>query len=88
MTSELKCVVNGARDLRMDGDAKPFIGQPCLFIKVAKSGQYVVALESNPKLTLAVPQRNVTFNPPKTHGELAKFSLDRLRATEVRSPSQ
>ena len=87
MNLGLKCTVNGARDLRMCGEAKPFIGQPCLFVKICKSGLYQVVLEKDQKQVLTVPGFNVTFDPPQTRESLVKLSLDRLRATEVRSPS-
>jgi len=60
-----KCTVNGHSDLRMDGAAKPFIGELCIFNGINKGGLYKVILASNPKQCYSVPKKNISTVPPE-----------------------
>lgn len=53
------CTLNGAGDLAMDFDARPFIGSKCVVIKTTKAGLVQVALVEDRRRTYSAPQRNV-----------------------------
>ena len=55
------CTVNGAGDLYMVFEARPFIDAECEFVKVTKSGLVMVRLKSDPKQTYSFAKRNVDF---------------------------
>lgn len=57
--------VNGNCGLGLLFKARPFIGQPCVVIKICKSGLVQVHLALSPKQTISVPQLNIT-TPPST----------------------
>jgi len=54
------CMVNNSGDLAMLGEARIFIQQKCVFVKVTKAGLYQVQLESNQKLDLCVAKYNIS----------------------------
>lgn len=56
-----ECIVNGMFDLGIDPDAREFIGQECIFIKVTKAGLFQVALKDQPKKVYSMSKRNITF---------------------------
>lgn len=70
------CTVNDSRDLYMEYEARPFIGQRCVFIKVTKGGLMQVALESDSRKIRSFPKRNVDMLPllPKLGAQIVRFA--------------
>ena len=56
-------IVNKDRDLMMDGDAAPFIGQRVELVRILKSGLWLVKLPDG--RTYSLPKYNLDLESPR-----------------------
>lgn len=52
--------INPYRDLGIDPNIRPFIGEECVVIKTCKSGLIQVKMCENEKIVFSVPKYNLT----------------------------
>ena len=67
------CTLNSTGDLMMEAEAKPFINQLCIFIKVTRAGLYQVMLNSDRRKVYSAPKRNISPIVPYTLEELKEI---------------
>lgn len=53
-------ILNGFRDLGIDPDISPHIGNECVVIKTCKSGLVQIKMRYNEKVVFSVPKHNLT----------------------------
>lgn len=58
--------LNGSRDLAMDGDIRPYIGQLVDLVKITKAGLYQIRTSDGQ--LFSVPKYNLTERSPDSGG--------------------
>lgn len=66
------CTVSGYGDLWMERSKRDFIREPCVIVKVCKSGLVMVALASDTRKVTSVAQRNILLSFPAINVDVSQ----------------